>query len=87
MSYSQLYLDQVIDLAAWFRRRIPEIEVPAVTREMMNAGVDALGESVKRLCDEAHAEWLRERNYDLSYNQVCKAFFVAKQTVDMKCPH
>lgn len=48
-----------------------------VTRAEYARGVDCLGEPFTSIVKEASRFWLREHNYEVSYTQICRAFFMA----------
>jgi hypothetical protein len=72
------YTTQVSDLTAWFAERLPALPTLSLTWAQYTRGVDALPQGQHlHLVHEAMATWLKERNYELSYNQMCQAFFAA----------
>lgn len=74
---SDKYRNQIADLAEYFRLRLPACGPLTLTPKQRSAGVDSLSGLHKGLVSSACTEWLLTRKYDLSYNQVCIAFFTA----------
>lgn len=71
------YSKEVADLRAWFAERLPALGPFTMSRDDYQAGVDKLPETHRDLRNQATNEWLTERDYELSYNQMCQAFFAA----------
>lgn len=78
--YGDNYRQQVLDLKEWFKKRL-QGETVTLTTEEYASGTDSLPEPFKRMVQVAFDEWLTERKYELSYNQMCLAFFHAAQEV------
>jgi len=72
-----LYHQQIADLTEWFEIKLRTLGIFEVTPHMRIRGVDVIPEPWKSLTKEAFDLWLSERSYELSYNQMCCAFFVA----------
>jgi len=75
-----LYILQVINLKQWFIERLPELGKFTVSYTQLQRGCDSLSEPWQSLVKEAHGTWLKEHNYELSYRQMCSAFFEAAKT-------
>jgi len=75
--YSADYGRQIDDLITWFGSRLGDHEPIRLSRHAYSMGVDALPADLKELVREASSVWEQERGYELSYNQVCIAFFEA----------
>ena len=78
---SENYTKQINDLIQWFAERLPNLEQLKLTEAEYKIGVDSLKDYHAKLRDAAFIEWLTMRNYELSYNQVCNAFFAAAKQV------
>jgi hypothetical protein len=81
--YSDNYQKQVNDLRAWFATRLPALGPIELSHAEIEGGIDSLTGEHKNLTDTAFNEWLTERNYELSYNQMCNAFFEAVCECDL----
>ena len=83
---SERYQKQIEDLTEYFKLRLPACGSINLTDDERKAGVDSLPESslAAALVRSACTEWLLTRNYELSYNQVCCAFFAALEAVEVK---
>lgn len=77
---SERYKQEITDLQAWFEKRLQGEQV-TLTEAEYQAGTDSLPEPFKRMVQTAFDEWLTERRYELSYNQMCKGFFGAAKAV------
>ena len=71
------YSEEVDALRQFFTERLPELGSFTMSQSDYSAGVDKLGFPRDALIEIASAEWLASRNYELSYNQMCQAFFGA----------
>lgn len=71
------YEDEVAQLVGWFENRLRGRPSFQMTEEDHRSGTDALPEDLASLVKEAFGHWLKTRKYELSYNQLCRAFFVA----------
>ena len=80
---SPLYEKQVADLTEWFKSRISNLGKVEMSREDYRAGTDKLPDRFKPVIKEAINTWETERGYELSYNQLCQAFFAAGRAVDV----
>lgn len=79
---SDRYAQEVNDLRDYFAARLPVCGPITLTDEQRKVGVDSLVGLPKRLVSSACTEWLLTRGYDLSYNQVCCAFFAALDVIN-----
>ncbi len=74
---SQQYLDMIEKARQEFVRLLEGHAPIAISEEKYEAGVDTLPDDVqvmkKRVCETI----IKSEGYDLSYNQVCIAFFSA----------
>jgi hypothetical protein len=77
MPYSDEYEKEVRLLEAWFIEQIAGLEPLSLTTAEYKIGTDAVPEPWKGIVAEAGKIWLAHRNYELSYNQICRAFFAA----------
>lgn len=80
---SPLYDQQIIDLRGWFLDRLPPLGKFTLTSDELRMGCDALGEPWQSLTKEAFGLWKKERSYELSYRQMCSAFFWAASKCDL----
>lgn len=72
---SENYLDQIDTLTKWFKDRI---SCPIkLTETEYKIGVDALIGYPRKLTKTAFQLWLTTKQYELSYSQMCVAFFRA----------
>jgi hypothetical protein len=78
--YSELYNKQVTDLTAWFTVRLNDTPRRSISKSDYLMGVDSLPEQLSVIVKEAFDTWIRDRKYELSYNQMCNAFFQAAAT-------
>jgi hypothetical protein len=74
---SERYTSEVSALADWLAERLPALGPLRVTSAEFLVGTDSLADPHAALCDEAFRHWLDIRKYELSYNQMCNAFFAA----------
>lgn len=74
---SHNYETQIKLLTEWFKERLANLPSFTMTKAELRQGTDALKEEYASLVVEAMREWLEERHYELSYNQMCNAFFAA----------
>jgi len=70
------YADEVAALTAWFRPKL-EGQTLRISAAQHHQGTDGLPEPFHGMVTEAFDEWLYNRNYELSYNQMCVAFYGA----------
>lgn len=78
---SERYQKEVSDLVDWYAARLPACGPLSLTQDEYKRGTDALTGNHATLARAAFVEWLAMRNYELSYNQCCSAFFeAAKRT-------
>lgn len=82
MTSSQLYRQQIIDLTEWFTVRLRRMPFIRPTEAQKVRGIDALPQPYRDLAKEAFDLWLAERSYELSYNQMCIAFWSALPEVE-----
>jgi hypothetical protein len=85
---SERYQKEIEDLTAYFAVRLPACGPIVLTPEERKDGVDSLPKTslAAALVRSACTEWLLTRNYDLSYNQVCCAFFAALESPPATLP-
>lgn len=83
MSFSQRYTDEMEALTEYFKERLPVCGPVTLTRDEYGAGTDSLTGLHKLLVGGAFVEWLAVRNYELSYNQGCNAFFAAARLLGL----
>jgi hypothetical protein len=74
---SLCYQDEVKALTEYFTARLPVCGPLTLTDAERSRGVDSLKGLHSDLVRDAFVEWLAIRNYELSYNQTCIAFFTA----------
>lgn len=74
---SERYYQEIADLQKYFEAQITAFPPVSITEEQRRGGIDALPEVYRILNSFAFNKWLIERNYELSYNQVCNAMFAA----------
>jgi hypothetical protein len=74
---SPQYEQEIINLRMWFIERLPALGNFTMTQAEYKFGCDFLPEPWKSLTAEAYKLWLSDRNYELSYRQMCEAFFYA----------
>lgn len=74
---SPLYEQQIVDLRVWFIQRLPAMGDFTMTQDEYKIGCDFLPDPWKALTTEAFNLWKSERGYELSYRQMCSAFFYA----------
>ena len=79
--YSDEYNKQVGLLTEWFKGRIPQIGIPTVSASQWNRGIDSLDDKYRKLCQEAFDEWWNVHFYELSYSQMCDAFFASVEAL------
>lgn len=72
---SNRYNNEVSLLTGWFKNRIRKPVTMA--EEDFLAGIDSAPEDVQKLAKEASEHWRKHRGYELSYSQLCSAFFDA----------
>ena len=69
------YIEQIDTLVEWFKDRI---SCPIKLTEVeFKVGIDALVGQPKKLTEQAFQYWLNTKQYELSYSQMCVAFFRA----------
>jgi hypothetical protein len=71
------YIKQINDLREWFKNELKSFPVLEMSRASYRGGVDSLPENYRQLTNRAFNVWLDEKRYELSYNQMCQAFFRA----------
>lgn len=78
------YSKEVDDLREWFKERLAQMPRLILSRADYEAGVDKLMHpSHALLISHANVEWASNRRYELSYNQMCQAFFAAARDLEM----
>lgn len=80
---SERYVKEINDLREWFKQRLPALGKIKLTEAQWEAGTDSLEDAElpyhRDLVRYAFIERLTMRKYDLSYNQICVAFFGAAE--------
>jgi len=71
------YHKQITDLTDWFSARLPNLGKVNLSRNEYKDGICRLTGNHDELQKQAFTEWLENRHYELSYNQMCIAFFSA----------
>lgn len=77
------YSEEVDALRDWYAERLPALGPFTMTQGDYNAGTDRLPHSHSHLPRKAFNEWLTDRQYELSYNQSCQAFFAAANSLKL----
>jgi hypothetical protein len=77
------YAKEINDLREWLKLRLPALGKFKLTRDQWEAGTDSLKNYHADLIRDAFIEWLTTREYELSYNQMCAAFFAAADACDV----
>lgn len=77
------YAKEVNDLREWLKQRLPALGKIKLTEAQWKAGTDSLEDAElpyhRDLVRGAFIEWLTMRKYELSYSQMCCAFFGAAE--------
>ena len=73
---SNMYQDKITELIKWFDARIKYMEPLEITQSEYSLGVDCLSGKYIELRVDAFSELLTN-GCELSYNQVCNAFFAS----------
>lgn len=71
------YHQQIEELRDWFKAKLAALPEVVLTKYEYSAGTDSLKAPHAPLTKQAFDEWLAQRNYELSYNQMCSGFFTA----------
>src|SRR4051812_48281528 len=71
------YDTETQQLTGWFRNRLALVDPFMMTEENYQAGTDKLPGDLKVLIKAASDHWSDHRKYQLSYQQMHKAFFGA----------
>jgi hypothetical protein len=79
---SNRYACELDSLTLWFRAALSCVPKFVITRQQYAYGVDSLPSYLKDVCNNAFHVWLTHRNYEISYNQMCIAFFSAAKHND-----
>lgn len=74
------YYKHAKDLEQWFTDRLPALGKFKITYTELQRGCDSLSEPWQSLVKEAFDYWLSECRWELSYRQMCCAFFAAAKT-------
>ncbi len=74
---SPKYHQQTEELRDWFKAKLAARPEVVLTKSEYSAGTDSLKEPHAPLTKQAFDEWLDQRNYELSYSQMCNGFFAA----------
>lgn len=70
------YDDEISVLIEYFKKNLATHEPFSMTEEQFQSGCDGLeSESLKQMIHDTFELWLSDREYELSYNQMCIAFF------------
>ena len=77
LGYTPAYFGQVDALTEWLTERLNRLSPVVYTQEERDVGVDALPKHIRGLAKQASDIWLNERQYELSYSQMCTAMFRA----------
>ena len=80
---SPKYQNEIALLRLWFTQRIIGFPLLSLTAGQYQTGIDSLPTIYSDLCKEAFNEWLQKRSYELSYNQMCIAFFDAVKNIGL----
>lgn len=75
--YPRSYGYQIDELAEWFTDKVAPWKHVEISKEQRNSGVDSVPDILRAIVEEASREWGAVRKYELSYNQMCVAFFAA----------
>ncbi len=73
--FSKNYTQQEYDLQDYFLYQCTDRLI--LSTEDFSRGTDCLTDYYREVVDKAFYKWLNERNYELSYSQICRAFFGA----------
>ena len=81
---SDRYIAETNALHYHFVAKMAELPPISLTEAARRVGTDCLpeGSQHRAMVDEAFQEWLTSRDYELSYNQMCIAFFMAGETTE-----
>ncbi len=74
---SPMYHKQIADARDWFKIEMATLPVFVPSEAEYVNGIDRLNEPYAALTKRAFDEFLNNRNYELSYNQLSLAFFAA----------
>lgn len=74
---SERYTQEIEALKEWFKENLSSFPALDLTQDEFKAGTDSLKDGYAAIVSYAFWKWLYERNYELSYNQGCNAFFQA----------
>ena len=84
-SFSKRYIEVVGITKNKILIRLNEIDIQPIelTQEQYSCGVRALPDNLQAMSQEVAQQILDEENYDLSYSQLCSAFFVAAEELNL----
>lgn len=77
--HSELYEQVIQETTAEFKKVLVGREPIVLSEAQYSAGVDALPKDLEKLAQEVSQRVGDKMDYELSYNQLCKAFFTAAQ--------
>lgn len=77
---SERYNVEVEALQQWFQEKLSTLPPIEITQADYRNGTDSLHGDYAKIVEKAFATWLQDRNYELSYSQMCIAFFNAAIT-------
>jgi hypothetical protein len=80
---TQRYHDEITALTEWFMARLPALGGLELTKAERAEGGDSLKGPHEELWREAFYSWINDRHYELSYNQMCIAFFAAAENLGL----
>lgn len=83
--YSDNYIKQVSDLTTWFSNIIIDLPDLELTEHQTHEGTDSISKTniyYRKVIDLAFDIWLKQKNYELSYNQLNSAFFTALKNLN-----
>lgn len=76
---SKLYEQVIQDATTAFREKLAGHPPVVLSKEQYKSGIDALPEDLQNLTKEVSKQVGDERDYELSYSQLCSAFFAAAE--------
>lgn len=78
--WSEKYRQVIQELTEWFAERLDGKTVTMTSLDV-SRGCDALPEPFDAMPKDAFEEWKFNRSYEVSYSQMCTAFFRAAKRV------
>lgn len=90
-SMTQAYTQAIQDASNFFSERIRGLPPLTLSEDGYAMGTDSLGGEYKNAVSECYTYMVYHHHYELSYNQICQAFFRAvtgagKLTVEGAAP-